>query len=163
MVNMNTEIDNEAKALALSLSPEIVETCKAVNNTLATTEAVKAHYGTHYAQAELGVCGIVAMVKDILREAQAVFPRGIENSDFRKIAVAASLFTSDIVRAVEERFASAGMRYKRQVVCNVLSADITDSFCKIQLTNAEDKPRPAGFCKPRCKWYLIDKPELKAA
>ena len=61
---------NEEKAAAVSMSAEIVDTCKAVNNTLSVA-GVRAHFQAHYANAELDVYGILALVKDILREAQA--------------------------------------------------------------------------------------------
>ena len=153
MVNMNIETD-ETKALAVAMSAETVEASQAVNNTL-TTAGVRAHYQAHYANAQLDVCGILALVKDILREAQAEFPRGIEATELRKIAVAASMFSSEILREVESRFAAGGFRYKIQAVKNVLSTYGKNEIGKITLTNAEDKPRDCA--KPRCKWYLIAK------
>lgn len=160
---MNTETieaKNETKALAVSLSAEIVETCKAVNNTLETTEAVTPFYGAHYANAQLDVCGIVALVEKVLRDNQAVFPRGIEATALRKIAVAASMFTSEVVEAVKVEFAAAGMRYKAQAVKNVLSTYGKGRIAKIRLTPEEDQPRTSD--KPRAKWYLIDKPAQQA-
>ena len=151
---MNTKIENEEKTAAVAMSAEIVDTCKAVNNTLSVA-GVRAHFQAHYANAELDVCGILALVKDILREAQAEFPRGIEATELRKIAVAASMFSSEILREVEERFSAGGFRYKIQAVKNVLSTYGKNEIGKIILTNAEDKPRDCA--KPRCKWYLIAK------
>jgi hypothetical protein len=152
MVKLNIETDE--KALAVAMSNETIEACQAVNNTL-TTAGVRAHYQAHYANAQLDVCGILALVKDILREAQAEFPRGIENTELRKIAVAASMFTSEILAEVEKRFAAGGLRYKIQAVKNVLSTYGKDDIGKITLTNTEDKPRDCA--KPRCKWYLFAK------
>ena len=150
----NTEIDSEEKAAAVAMAPELIANCQDINNTLATS-GVRAHFQTHYANAMLDVYGILALVKDILREAQAEFPRGIEATELRKIAVAASLFTQDILREVENRFAAGGFRYKIQAVKNVLSTYGKNEIGKITLTNAEDKPRDCA--KPRCKWYLIAK------
>lgn len=152
MVKLNTE--NDEKALAVSMSNETIEACQAVNNTL-TTAGVRAHFQAHYANAQLDVCGILALVKDILREAQAEFPRGIEATELRKIAVAASMFTSEILAEVEKRFAAGGLRYKIQAVKNVLSTYGKGEIGKITLTNSEDKPRDCA--KPRCKWYRIAK------
>ena len=145
---------NEEKAAAVSMSAEIVDTCKAVNNTLSVA-GVRAHFQAHYANAELDVYGILALVKDILREAQAEFPRGLETTELRKIAVAASMFTKDILREVENRFAAGGFRYKVQAVKNCLSTYGKGEIGKINLTNTEDQPRECD--KPRCKWYLIAK------
>jgi hypothetical protein len=150
---MKLTIDNETAAFAIGLSSETVEQSMAINNTLETTGKVKAAFGTHYANAELDVCGIVALVKDILRDNDAVFARNIEQTDLRGIAIAGSMFTAEIVSAVQIRFASAGMRYKPQAVKNVLSTYGKDFIAKITLTNAEDKPRECS--KPRAKWYLI--------
>ena len=150
---MKDTLITETQQGAIDMSSVVVENCMAINNTLAETKKVTGFYGTHYANAELDVCGIVALVQDILRENDAVFSRGIENTELRNIGIAASMFTSDIIAKVQERFASAGMRYKAQAVKNVLSTYGKDSIAKIQLTNNEDKPRPCS--KPRAKWYLI--------
>ena len=148
----NTEIENENKALAVAMAPEIIANCQDINNTLKTA-GVRAHFQTHYANAMLDVYGILALVKDILRDKQAEFPRGIEATELRQIAVAASLFTSEILAEVENRFAAGGSRYKVQAVKNVLSTYGKGEIGKITLTNSEDKPRDCA--KPRCKWYLI--------
>ena len=150
----NIEIEIEEKAASVAMSSQVVATSKEINNILAVS-GVRAHYQAHYANAELDVCGILALVKDILREAQAEFPRGIEATELRKIAVAASMFSSEILREVEERFSAGGFRYKIQAVKNVLSTYGKNEIGKITLTNAEDKPRDCA--KPRCKWYLIAK------
>jgi hypothetical protein len=150
MLNMNIETDE--KTAAIELSQTVIETSRDINNTL-TTAGVRAHYQAHYANAQLDICGILALVKDILRASQAEFPRGIETTELRKIAVAASMFTSEILAEVEKRFAAGGLRYKIQAVKNVLSTYGKDEIGKITLTNSEDKPRDCA--KPRCKWYLI--------
>ena len=153
---MNTKIENqnEDKALAIALSDETIEACRAVNNTLTTAE-VRPHFQAHYANAKLDVCGIMALVRDILRDKQAEFPRGIENTELRKIAIAASLFTSEILEEVKVRFAAGSTRYKVQSVKNCLSTygKKDGTIGRIKLTNVEDQPRECS--KPRCKWYRI--------
>jgi hypothetical protein len=153
---MNTEIKNEAKAEAIALSTETIEACKAINNTLTIAE-VRPHFQAHYANAALDVCGIMALVRDILREGQAEFARGIEATELRKIAVAASMFTSEILAEVQARFSAGTTRYKVQSVKNCLSTygKLDGTIGKIQLSNTEDKPRTCA--KPRCKWYRIAK------
>ena len=154
--NMNTKISEaeEAKALAIALTDETIETARALNNTLATAE-VRPHFQAHYANAKLDVYGIMALVRDILREAQAEFPRGIESTELRQIAVAASLFTSDILAEVQTRFAAGSTRYKVQSVKNCLSTygKLDGTIGRIQLTPSEDQPRPCS--KPRFKWYRV--------
>jgi len=152
---MNTTIDNETKAAAVAMSGEIVQTSQDINNTL-ETQGTRAFFGTHYANAELDVFGIVALVKHVLRENDSVFGRGIEKTEFRKIAVSGAMFTSQIVEAIGTLFANAGMRYKPQAVKNVLSTYGKGEIIKIKLSNAEDKPRPCS--KPRAKWYLVSTP-----
>src|ERR1039458_6526627 len=101
-MNTKTENQNEDKAAAVAMSGEVLEAMQAVNNTL-TIAGVRPNFQAHYANAKLDVYGIMDLVKDILRVAQAEFPRGIENTELRKIAVAASLFTSEILARSEER------------------------------------------------------------
>lgn len=153
---MNTEIKNEAKAEAIALTEETIEACKAVNNTLTVAE-VSPFFQAHYANAQIDVYGVMGLVRDILREAQAVFPRGIEATALRKIAVSASLFTSEIIDEVQRRFAAGTTRYQPQSVRNCLSTygKQDGTIGKIDLTPKEDQPRK---CKmPRSKWYLVQK------
>jgi len=149
---MNKITENEIKAEAIAKSAEIIQTSRDINNTL-ETQNTRAFFGTHYANAELDVFGIVALVKHVLRENDSVFGRGIEMTEFRQIAVASSMFTSEIIAAVGTLFANAGMRYKPQAVKNVLSTYAKGEIVKIALSNSEDKPRPCS--KPRAKWYLV--------
>ena len=135
------------------MSPELLETMQAVNNTL-TIADVRPHFQAHYANAQTDVHGILALVKDILKE-QAVFPRGTENTELRKIVVSAAMFTADILTEVERRFAAGGGRYKIQTVKNVLSTYGKNEIVKVKLSNEEDQPRDC--CKPRAKWYLLAK------
>jgi len=155
--NMNIEIETtEEKAFAVSQSAEIVETCKAVNNTLTIAE-VRPAFQAHYANAEIDVCGIMALVRDILRNAQAEFPRNAHTTELVNIVIAASMFTSEIVAEVEKRFAAGTTRYKVQSVKNCLSTygKADGTIAKVQLTSAQDQPRKCS--KPRCKWYRVAK------
>ena len=153
---MNTEIETqtEEKAAAIAMSAELVQNCQAINNTLKTAD-VRAHFATHYANAQLDVFGIMALVRDILRDNQAELPRGIENTELRQIAIASSMFTDEILAEVQLRFAAGGRRYQLQAVKNCLSTyGKTDgTIGKINLTSEEDKPRNSR--KPRCKWYRV--------
>jgi hypothetical protein len=153
---MNTKIEtkNEEKAAAVNMSPEVLETMRAINNTLTVAE-VSPYYQAHYSNAQIDVHGIMALVRDILRAAQAELPRGIENTELRQIGIASALFTSEILAEVENRFAAGGLRYKIQAVKNCLSTygNHDGTIGKIKLTNTEDHPRKCA--KPRCKWYRI--------
>jgi hypothetical protein len=153
---MNTKMQeqNEEKAAAVAMTPEILSASQSINNTL-TVAGVRPHYQTHYANAQLDVYGIMALVRDILRDKQAELPRGIENTELRHIAVAASLFTSEILAEVQVRFAAGSTRYQTQSVKNCLSTygKHDGTIGKIKLSNAEDNPRKCA--KPRCKWYRV--------
>ena len=153
-MNTKTENQNEDKAAAVAMSGEVLEAMQAVNNTL-TIAGVRPNFQAHYANAQLDVYGIMDLVRDILRFAQAEFPRGIENTELRKIAVAASLFTSEILAEVQARFAAGSTRYKVQSVKNCLSTygKVDGTIGRIKLSNTEDKPRDCA--KPRCKWYRV--------
>ena len=153
-MNTKIETENEDKAAAVAMSGEVLEAMQAVNNTL-TIAGVRPNFQAHYANATLDVYGIMDLVRDILRSAQAELPRGIENSELRKIAVAASLFTSEILAEVQARFAAGSTRYRVQSVKNCLSTygKLDGTIGRIKLSNTEDKPRDCA--KPRCKWYRV--------
>ena len=126
---MNTSIldqpaDETADFLA-SLSPEIIQDCKAINNTLQAIGKVKAHFATHYANAAIDSYGVMGIVREVLTEADAVFARSkngwIEDTDLRDIAIAVSLTTDQIIERAKPKFNDAGMRYEPQAIKNVLS------------------------------------------
>ncbi len=143
------------------MSQETIETCQAVNNTLQVAN-VRAHFQTHYANAQEEIYGILELVADILRKGDACFPRNAHNTELHNIVAASAMFTSDILAEVEKRFAAGGGRYKVQAVKNVLSTYGKGIIQKIKGTNNPkasgdcyyDSPRPCA--KPRCKRYLID-------
>lgn len=151
--NMNTltSEQNEAAAFAVAMSAETIETCKAVNNTLETTAKVKAFYAAHYANAEIDSFGIMGIVCEVLTEREAIFARGIESTELRKIALACAPTTAEIIELAKPKFAIAGMRYKPQAIKNVLSTYGTEKIRKIKLTPAE----MVQGSKARAKWYLI--------
>ena len=153
--NMNTEIENnETKAFAVSKSAELVGECQSINHTL-TIADVRPAFQAHYANAQLDVCGIMALVRDILRNAQAEFPRNAHQTELVNIVIAASMFTSEIIAEVEIRFAAGTTRYKSQSVKNCLSTygKADGTIAKVKLTSAQDQPRKCS--KPRCKWYRV--------
>ncbi len=153
MIKTTNQNGSEAKALAIELSDETLSTMQGVNDTL-TVAGVSPVFQAHFANAKLDLAGLADLIRDILKENQAEFPRNAHDiSELRKIVVSASMFTSDIESEVEKRFTAGSTRYPLQSIKNVLSTYCKDSIGKIQLTNNEDKPRDC--CKPRCKWYLI--------
>jgi hypothetical protein len=152
----DSPITNEPKAAAVAMSDELVTASMSINNTL-KIQGTRAFFATHYANAQLDVFGIVSLVQYVLKQNDAVFGRGIEHTDLRAVAIASSMFTSDIIAEVGKLFADAGLRYKPQAVKNVLSTYGKPLIVKITLSSDEDRPRPCS--KPRAKWYLVTTPE----
>lgn len=152
MNSIETIEQNEAKALAISVADETQETMQAVNNTLHVA-GTRAHFQAHYSNAKLDIAGLVALVKDILREGQAEFPRNAHDTELRKIVIACSMFTEEIYAKAQERFFAGSDRGKRQAIKNVLSTYAKGQIAKVKLSPKEDQPRTSD--KPRCKWYLI--------
>ena len=150
-MNTLTSEQNEAAAFAVAMSAETIETCKAVNNTLETTQKTSAFYGTHYANPEIDSFGIMGIVCEVLTECEAVFARGIESTELRKIALAIAPTTAKIIELAKPKFAVAGLRYKPQAVKNILSTYGTEKIRKIKLTSGE----MVQGSKARAKWYLI--------
>ena len=152
MIKLNTE--NEAKAEAIAMSEDTIDACKSVANTQ-TIAGVSPFFQPHYANAKIDVYGVMGLVRDILRVAQAEFPQGIEGTALRHLAIAASLFTSEIIAEVQIRFSAGTTRYRPQSVRNCLSTygKLDGTIAKIDLTPEEDQPR---HCKiPRSKWYRV--------
>lgn len=171
--NMNTETTQDSKAatLAIAMTAETIQASRDINGTLTETAKVRPVFMTHYANAEQDVYGIADLIESVLRERAAVFPRGIETSELRPVAVAAAMTRQDIQAAIEARFTEATPRYPEQTIKNYLSQFCKGRFAKIALSSAEDCNRnsaeqiawrkahgKAAICKaPRCKWYVIDK------
>ena len=143
--------------IAISLSPEILQASRQINGILTETRKISPVFFTHYTNPELDLAGLRDLIANILQENQAIFPLGIENTEMRPVAIAASMLRIDIEQEVERRFTKGSTRYPVQSIKNVLSAYGKGIFQKIQLSNMEDYPRPANSKKPRAKWYLIDK------
>ena len=149
-------MNKEAKT-AVGMNREILSGSKDINNVLSTSSVVSPLFHTHYTNMETELHGISNLIAEILTEREAVFPLGIENGEFRKIAIAASLTAEEIIEAVQSRFASGSVRYPYTTVHQYLSVFMfrKGQIGKIKLTGAEDKPR--SCCKPRCRWYLVQK------
>lgn len=121
-----------------------------INNEL-TARQVKPALQGHWMQ------GIESLITDILTEREATFPLNIAQTEFRKVAIATSMFTQEIKDEIDNRFTAGSTRYPLETIETYLSVFMTRKklIAKIKLTNAEDKPRPAKNCKPRAKWFLV--------
>jgi len=106
-------------------------------------------------------CGIAGLIQDILTERQAVFPLGVEKTEFRQVAIAAAMFATDIAAAVQEKFAAGSTRYPLESVKQYLSVFLARPtrigkvvrVGKFQLSRTEDADRPC--CKPRTKYFWV--------
>lgn len=140
---------------AIAMSREVLSNSQDINNVLTTSQTVKAVFHTHFADMETGECGIEKLIVRIMREREAQFPKGVENTELRQIAIAGSMFMSEIETEVKNRFTAGSIRYPHDTIKAYMSAYLLKSgkVGRIQLTNGEDKNR--SCCRPRVKWYLI--------
>lgn len=139
------------------LSRDIVENARDNNNVLASAGNVHYFVRSHYVDVSSGVYGIERLIAQILKDNRSEFPAGIEQTEFRKIAIAGSMYVSDIIAKVQETFGAD--RYPYATIHSYLSYFMTKETCqnkvaRIKLTNSEDSNRPC--CKPRTKFYLVD-------
>jgi len=140
-----------------SISRELVDMARDLNNVYASAGNVHKFVRTHYVDTASGVYGIESLIAQILRDNGAVNPEGIEKTEFRKVAIATSMYASDIIAAVQA--ANGNERYPYATIHSYLSHFMTKAnsqhkIGKIKLTNSEDSSR--NCCKPRTKFYLIE-------
>lgn len=117
-------------------------------------------FQTHYVNLEAEQSGIADLITRILWEHEAVFPLhvcgidGKAKTELRPIAIAGSMFTSEVFAKVQEYFSAGSTRYPLQTVKNYLSTYMPKQgqVGKIQLDNAEDSERKCPLA--RCKWFL---------
>lgn len=140
-----------------NVSREIVDTSRDLNNVLASAGNVHNFVRAHYIDASTGVYGIERLIAQILKENGAIFPGGIEETEFRGMAILAGMFASEIVAIVQETFGTE--RYPAATIHCYLSTEMTkatsqNKIGKIKLKNHEDSNRPCF--KPRTKFYLLE-------
>lgn len=175
---MKTETQKQTKSAAknaIALNAEIVESLHDANNVLTTSNRVHPLMQGHYTNMETSEHGITALIKEILIANDCVNPACIVNKgdkahytdkinafspihEFRKIAIAQSMFTIDILTEVQNRFTGGTSRYPKETVETYLSVWMIRSGVvgKIKLTKHEDNSnRPKNWSKPRNKWFII--------
>ena len=147
-----TNIINNNNETVQAMSSEILTTLQDINNLIAPS--TRYAFRNHYVNTETGVCGIENLIADILTNANANFPAGIEFTPHRSIAIGNSMFASEIIEIVRQSFGPD--RYTDGTIHHYLSVFMTkkDLIGKIKLSNVEDKDRPC--CKPRIKFYLVE-------
>lgn len=139
-----------------ALAREIVDTARDKNNLLSSSGNVHYFVRDHYVDTASGTYGIESLISAILKENNAIFPAGIEKTEFRKVAIASAMFASDIIESVQEAFGKD--RYPYATIHSYLSHFMNKNgkIGKIKLSTFEDSDRPC--CKPRIKFYLVEKP-----
>jgi len=152
--NVNTPCQNLDVQM---LAGEIVSSARDKNNLLANAGNVHLLIRDHYVDPSSGTYGIESLIARILATNGAVFPKGIEKTQFRKVAIATAMFASDIIAEVRTAFGAD--RYPDQTIYTYLAhfmkqKNTAHKIGKIKLSNNEDKDR--NCCKPRTKYYLVE-------
>lgn len=154
----NTTISAEKKA-AINMTREIQQSSQDINNVLTTSTITRAVFHTHYVSMDNSLFGIADLITDILKGNGALFPKGIEKTELRGVALSSAMTTEEVMQAVECRFTAGSIRYPLQTIKSYLSVFMSKgkkaTIGRIQMSNAEDANREC--CKPRCKWYVLDK------
>jgi hypothetical protein len=158
---------------AIALQREILSGSQDANNVLTTSGQVGPLFHAHYTNMETAENGIANLIAKILKENGSNFPLNIANSEFRNIAIAGSMFASDIFAATQLEFSAGSIRYPYETIHAYLSVFMSPDnkhklaglprIGKIDLTSNEDYNRPAVMgkdgkkrkTKPRRKWFLI--------
>lgn len=139
-----------------AVAREIVDTARDKNNLLNSAGNVHLLIRDHYVDTKNGIYGIESLIASILKSHGSQFPKGIELGEFRKVAIAASMFASEVISEVQNAFGKD--RYPYATIHSYLSYFMTRNgkLGKIKLSNAEDSTRPSDICKPRTKFYMIE-------
>lgn len=139
----------------VALARDLVDTARDTNNVLDAAGNVHFYVRAHYVDTATGTYGIESLIANILQAHGAIFPAGIEATEFRKVAIAGAMFTSEIIAAVRETFGSE--RYPDATILSYLAHFMAKGkrIGKLKLTGAEDIDRTSP--KPRVKYYLIEK------
>lgn len=170
---MNTYIENtDATTEAKAMSGDILDNFRVINGYAKVAHTTRNIFHTHFLDVATGECGIADLIRRILRENNSVFKAQVKNdsgelipiesSELRPIAIAGSMFTSEIIAEVQKRFTAGTIRYPAKTIKAYLSVHLAGekgdhTVGKIQLFNHEDSQRDCS--KPRCKWYLVQEKE----
>lgn len=143
---------------------EVLSMQQDLNNVLTGGKVAPTFQG-HYFNADDEKHGIANLIADILREREAEYIMGAENSEFRKVVLATSMFASEIIDEVKARFTAGTTRYNYNTVHVYLSVFMNvknarklasvPGLVQVKLDNKEDSDRPKNCFKPRRKYYLV--------
>jgi hypothetical protein len=158
---MNTE-QSEAIKMQEAIHANQVD----INHVLTQSKIVMPLLHNHYVNMEnksmfheKHVCeqGAFDLLCSILKDADAIFTKGIESTEYRQLAIKKAMLASEIVNEVQSRFSNGSIRYPSQSIKSFLSNPKINfgKIIAIQLTNNEDKNRPANCYKPRKVYYIV--------
>lgn len=143
-------IDKKPRTEIAEFSDQIIASSQDNNNMLASGN-VHFFVRSHYVDVANGVYGIESLIRSILTENNAVFPKNAENTKIRNLVIAAGMLVEEIEEIVRNRFGFD--RYPTQTLRDYLSRFAKNIGC-VQMTGKEDKGRPCP--RPRCRYYLIE-------
>jgi hypothetical protein len=138
----------------VAIARELVDTARDTNNVLQAAGNVHYFVRSHYVDVASGTYGIESLIAAILAANGSIFPAGIEETEFRKVAIAGAMFTTEIIAKVRETFGSE--RYPDSTILSFLAHFMLKNkrVGKLKLKGAEDQGRTSA--KPRVKYYLIE-------
>lgn len=158
---------------AIALQREILNGAQDANNVLTTSGQVGPLFHNHFVNMETGDNGIANLIAKVLTDNGSVFPLDVASGEFRKMAIAGSMFASEIFATTQVEFSAGSKRYPFKTIHAYLSVFMSpDNKNKlkglpvvgmIKLTASEDFDRPkvmgtdgiARKIKPRRKWFLV--------
>ena len=145
-----------SKSKQVGQSRETLQTCRKVNRNLTETQQVSPLFQTHFVDVASGAFGRRGLVRLILKSNGAIWREGISSPSDRAAAIAASMYTEDIIAQARRRFTAGSTRYPPHSLKACLRREMirTGEVGKIQLSGDEDSKRPKDCSRPRCKWYL---------
>ena len=145
---------NQDTQNAIAMQSALFDNTKDINTVLTSSNKTSPIFHGHFFQLEQNLFGIQGLITQILAERET-FAAGVEETDLRNVAIAAAMFTQDIIDEVVRRFTAGSIRYPEKTIRATLSVTMfkLKTVGKIQLKPFEDKNRPCN--KSRCKWYLV--------
>jgi hypothetical protein len=141
---------NETKQNLTAMSQDILATSQDLNAILASGE-VKINFRTHYVDTAKEIYGIEQLIKAILQDNGAIFPRDAHLSEMRHIVLAKAMRIKDIEKEVRKCFGFE--RYTFNTLKMYLKRELKELVCKVELTKAEDS---TSKTRPHCRYYLAE-------
>lgn len=143
-----------SKTKQIGQSRATLRTCKQINRNFTETQQVSPSVQTHYVNVATGAAGMRGLICDILKDNGSIWRGGVSSPADRAAAIAASMYTEDIIDQARIRFTAGTTRYPPHSIKACLGITMLGSgeVGRIQLSRAEDSSRRCT--RPRCKWFL---------